>query len=440
MDRVFLQILHMSLTASIAILFVLLARLILKSAPKVFSYALWSVVLFRLVCPFSFESVLSLVPQQIPAQPIYENYPLLNKDVSFGSAATAALEAVADAANGGLGLITIYLEPEIEGEMNVTFALHYEVWILFGKYVWAFGIVALLIYSGVSLLRLRSRLVGSVKWRDNIYFADHIPSPFVLGIIRPKIYLPSALSGKEREYILLHEQTHIRRFDYIFKIAAFFALVVHWFNPLVWLAYILFIRDMEMSCDESVMRHMDTDIRGRYSASLLSLATGRKIIVGTPLAFGEGDTKSRIKNVMNYKKPTLWILVAATIIVSAVTIGSAANRANREVNAYFPPLIPLLVATETIDGAQITAKTLGYSYDGKSSLFADGTAPWEVIYGNENTLVIDGEMGQNFISLDAEKPTDLSYMIYLPDGTVYDDGTRRMHRCAYGITTANTAS
>lgn len=183
----------------------------------------------------------------------------------------------------------------------------------------------MLIYSLVSLLRLRANLVGAVKWRDNIYLADHIASPFVMGVLHPKIYLPSTLSERERDYIILHEQTHIRRFDHIIKIVAFLVLAVHWFNPLVWLAFILCVRDIEMSCDESVIKHMDTDIRREYSASLLRLATDRKIVTGIPLAFGEGDTKSRIKHVLNYKKPAFWIIVAALVVVLAVCVGLATN-------------------------------------------------------------------------------------------------------------------
>ncbi|RCX07067.1 BlaR1 peptidase M56, partial [Anaerobacterium chartisolvens] len=155
--------------------------------------------------------------------------------------------------------------------------------------------------------------------------ADHIVSPFVIGLFRPKIYLPSTLAEHEQSYIILHEQTHIRRFDHVMKIVAFAALCIHWFNPLVWIAFTLTIKDMEMSCDESVMKRLGANIREEYSALLLSLATGRKIIAGTPLAFGEGDTKSRIKNVLRYKKPALWVMLAALIVVSAICIAFASN-------------------------------------------------------------------------------------------------------------------
>ena len=305
MSKLFLQILNMSLTASYVILFVLLARLALKKAPKVFSYALWSVVLFRLLCPFSFESILSLIPCSVPEI----TGPPRMFSVAFPPVGTPEWSAAITAADH-----SAYVTKPV-------WTVHDLLAI-----VWLAGIAVLLVYSVVSLLRLRSKLVGSVKWQGNIRLADRIPSPFVMGIIRPKIYLPSTLAQEEQAYVVLHEQTHIRRLDYIFKLIAFFALVVHWFNPLVWFAYVLFIKDMEMSCDESVMKSMNTDIRQKYSASLLSFATGKRIMTGTPLAFGESDTKSRIKNVMHYKKPTLWVAVAAAVLVGVVGIGFAMNR------------------------------------------------------------------------------------------------------------------
>jgi len=420
MDRAFMQILNMSVVASVVILFVLLARVLLKKAPKIFSYILWSAVFFRLICPFSFESEISLIPGQIPVQPKYDTYSLLDKDIPFRSALFAAYEAVGDAANGGLGTITIYLEPEVEGETNYTFAMHSDVWILFGQYLWVFGIAALIIYSVVSLIRLKLRLVGAVKWQDKIYFADRIPSPFVLGVFRPKIYLPSALDGEEREYILLHEQTHIRRRDYIFKIIAFFAVVLHWFNPLAWVAYRLFVRDMEMSCDENVMKNMNTDIRGKYSASLLSLATGKRIIAGTPLAFGEGDTKNRIKNVMSYKKPALWVIIAAIIVVAALTIGFAANRQGAS-----DPEIPEVFAIDDVSKFKVvTALQFGYSWsNGERGVVADAIAPWEGEYTDENTFVLPIGIWENALNIDILNAATSKSSLYLSDGTEYQPPT-----------------
>jgi beta-lactamase regulating signal transducer with metallopeptidase domain len=171
----------------------------------------------------------------------------------------------------------------------------------------------MLIYSVISLLKLKRKLTGAVWLRCNIYLADSHLTPFVIDVIRPRIYLPSALSERERDYIILHERTHIRRLDHIVKLAAFLALSIHWFNPLVWVAFMCCMKDMEMSCDEAVMKKMGDGIGADYSASLLSLATGRKILAGAPLAFGEGNTKSRIKNVLHYKKPTFWIVAGSVL-------------------------------------------------------------------------------------------------------------------------------
>jgi len=195
-------------------------------------------------------------------------------------------------------------------------------------YVWLFGILCMSGYSIISIMRLKKRLVGAVKLEDNIWIADHIYTSFVMGIFCPQIYLQSGLSQREQEFVIRHEKIHIKRCDYLVKLCFWLVLTVHWFNPLVWLSYVLCIKDMEMSCDESVMKNMEEDVRADYSQSLLSLATGRKLFAGTPLFFGEGDIKSRIKNVLNYKKPTMWVIMAGVIIsviLCACFMGNPAN-------------------------------------------------------------------------------------------------------------------
>jgi beta-lactamase regulating signal transducer with metallopeptidase domain len=304
----FIQVLNMSLTASSIIVFVLVARLLLKKAPKIFSYALWSVVFFRLLCPISFESMFSFLPinaSSISTNTVYSETPQISTGIA---AVDNAINPILPAPTNGASEDNPLLIAATIGEG-----------------LWLLGVVILLLYSIVSFLRLRKRLIGAVKLQGNIFLADHIASPFVIGLFHPKIYLPSTLAEQEQSYIILHEQTHIRRFDHVMKIIAFTALCIHWFNPLVWIAFTLTIKDMEMSCDESVMRRLGANIREEYSASLLSLATGRKIIAGTPLAFGEGDTKSRIKNMLRYKKPALWVMLAALIAVAAIFIAFASN-------------------------------------------------------------------------------------------------------------------
>ena len=307
-DTAFLQILDMSRTASFVILAVLPARLLLKRAPRILSCALWWVVLFRLLSPWAMEAPVSILPESTPAA---EAYTFAEKQISPADTSQAAYQAAGDLLNGGIGTQHIKtMETDESGYPEYISSSWWEVWVLAGQYVWLMGMTLMGVYSILSYCRLRRKLVGALVLRDNIYLSDYIASPFVLGLFFPKIYLPSSLSGKEREYIILHEQQHIRRLDPVIKTLFFLALSIHWFNPLVWLAFILLGKDMEMSCDEAVIRKMGGEIRADYSASLLSLATGHRIIAGTPLAFGEGDPKGRIKNLARWKKPVLWAVLA----------------------------------------------------------------------------------------------------------------------------------
>ena len=315
-------ILNMTITGSVAILFVLLARLALKKAPKIFSYALWTVVLFRLLCPVSITTDFSLLG--LLDTPAVENtqHTTAAEYIPYDVVHTPDLEVqlpvpsvINEAVNDALPQEHAALGADpLEGEVAVA------------SFVWMIGVGAMMVYSVATYLLLRRKLVGAALLRDNIYLADGIRSPFVMGFIRPKIYLPSALS--EQGYIILHEQHHIRRGDHLIKALAFIALCIHWFNPLVWVAFVLSSKDMEMSCDEAVVKKLGDGIRADYSASLLSLATGRHIIAGTPLAFGEGDTKSRIKNMLNWKKPKTWIMLVALIACVVAIVFCATNPRN----------------------------------------------------------------------------------------------------------------
>lgn len=327
MHRLFPIVCNMSLTASVVILAVLAVRLLLRRAPKVFSYALWAVVLFRLLCPVSVTSTVSLlgtlgapaqertavtsVVEYVPADIVRNMAPTVTplpqepfpaepgeNIVSTAPSVTQPAAAPASPLSGPVAVLTL---------------------------TWLTGMALLLLYSVISLLRLRRRLVGAVRLEDNIYLADYIPSPFVMGLFRPKIYLPSTLTETERGYILRHEQYHLRRRDHVVKLLSFLALCVHWFNPLVWAAFILAGKDMEMSCDEAVVRELGEDIRADYSASLLSLATGRRIVAGMPLAFGEGDTGGRIRNLLNWKRPQPWIIAVCAVVCVGLIALCAAN-------------------------------------------------------------------------------------------------------------------
>ena len=318
------KLLNMSLTAGVAIVFVMLLRLLLKKAPKVFSYALWAIVLFRLLCPVSVESGFSL-------------YNLIDAPAKEAGALTSAIEYVPEDIVHTEYPTVVLPVPGVSEVINDALpqgreqqvADPMEAPMSIATYVWMAGVLVLVIYSIVSYIRLHRKLRVTVPLRDNIYIADDIRSPFVIGLIRPKIYLPCSISEHEQEYVILHEQHHIKRLDHIIKLIAFAALCVHWFNPLVWAAFILASKDMEMSCDEAVLRKLGENIRADYSASLLSLATGRRIISGTPLAFGEGDAKSRIKNLLHWKKPALWIIIVALAACIVLAVCLTTNPAKR---------------------------------------------------------------------------------------------------------------
>lgn len=305
-DTFFPRLLNMSLTASVVILFVIFARLLLKRTPKIFSYALWYVVLFRLFCPVAISSPLSLLGmfdapaieshsaassiEYIPGNIVHIESPEVHKPAP----------SVNDMADRQL--------PQEAGQPGTD---PWEFPAALATWIWGTGLLAMAGYGVISYLGVRKKLKVVIPLRDNIFIADDIQSPFVIGFFRPRIYLPCGLGDKEQEYIILHEQHHIRRLDHIVKALVFIALCVHWFNPLVWLAFVLASKDMEMSCDEAVIRRMGENVRADYSASLLALATGRRMIAGTPLAFGEGDTKGRIRNLANWRKPAFWVILAA---------------------------------------------------------------------------------------------------------------------------------
>jgi beta-lactamase regulating signal transducer with metallopeptidase domain len=200
-----------------------------------------------------------------------------------------------------------------------------QIWLFIGSIIWLLGIALMLAYSLVSLRKLRKGLHNAVNSGGNIYLSDRVDTAFVLGLLRPKIYLPTTLSQREAEYILLHEQTHIKRCDHIIKVISFLLLCVHWFNPLVWLAFILMSKDMEMACDEAVIQQLGSGVKQDYSSSLLSLTSRRRMASATPLAFGEGDTKGRIRHVLGYQSPAFWVLALTTLILICVSVGLMTN-------------------------------------------------------------------------------------------------------------------
>lgn len=299
------DLLDVNLTATVVILFVMSVRQFLKGAPKIYSYALWGIVLLRLLVPVSIESPMSFVPERTAISDnvnVNEVLPVIQ------------FESAQDRVNNEWQREhTEPGEPLVQTATNVDPQAYLTL-------AWIGGMMILLLRSLLSWLGLRKRVKVAVSYRKRIYLADDIDTPFVMGFFPPKIYLPGTLDPAERKYIIAHERHHIRRGDHIFKALGFLAVTIHWFNPFVWAAFVLAGRDMEMSCDEAVIRKLGEDVRAEYSASLLNLATGHRMFAATPLAFGEGDPTGRVRNLARWKKPALWVTAICLVCCSLLAV------------------------------------------------------------------------------------------------------------------------
>lgn len=304
MSELFLEIVNRSIAASWIVIAVLILRFCLKKAPKWVNVLLWGIVAVRLIFPFSIESALSLIPSAETVSPsiMMETAPSVQTGVP-------ALDQVINP------VIDHSLAPAPGASANPL-----QIWIPVLTVIWLLGVAALFLYSAVSYRRLRRRVCEAVILRDNIYQSENVCSPFVLGIIRPKIYLPYHMDKREMDHVIAHEQTHIRRRDHWWKPLGFLLLTVHWFNPLLWLGYILLCRDIELACDEKVIREMGSEQRADYTQALVSCSVSRRSIAACPLAFGEVGIKERVKSVMNYKKPAFWIILASALICAAAAV------------------------------------------------------------------------------------------------------------------------
>jgi len=304
MSELFLKIVNMSISASWAVVAVLALRFCLKKAPKWVNVLLWGIVAARMVFPFSIESVLSLIPSAETISPtiMMEQSPSVQTGVP-------ALNHVINP------VISSSFTPAPGASANPL-----QIWIPVLTGIWLFGIAALFLYSAVSYWRLHRKVCEAVILRGNIYQSEKVCSPFVLGIIKPKIYLPYHMDSREMDHVIAHEQTHIRRKDHWWKPLGFLLLTIHWFNPLMWLSYVLLCRDIELACDEKVIREMGNEQRADYTQALVACSVNRRLIAACPLAFGEIGVKERVKSVMNYKKPAFWIVLASVIVCAVIAV------------------------------------------------------------------------------------------------------------------------
>ena len=304
MSEAFLKVVNMSISAGWLVLAILALRLILKKAPKWVNVLLWGIVAIRLICPFSIESALSLIPSRETISP--EIMMDWTPEISTG---IAPLDRVVNP------VISTSFAPQGMASANPL-----QILIPVAANLWLLGVLILLAYTAISYLSLRSKLRTAVILRDNIFQCETVSSPFVLGILKPRIYLPYNMDGQNLLHVVAHEQAHIRRKDHWWKPLGFLLLTVYWFNPLMWVAYILLCRDIELACDEKVIAELGNEQRADYTQALVSCAVNRRMIAACPLAFGEVGVKDRIKSIMNYRKPTFWIIVTALVVCVVVAV------------------------------------------------------------------------------------------------------------------------
>ena len=305
MAAVFLKLLNLSISASWLVLAVLVLRLVSKRSPKWMNVLLWGIVALRLVLPFSIESALSLIPSAETVSP------------------TAVQFAPAPTITSGVSVIDNAVNPSLSEHFAAVPTASVNplyVWTEIAGWVWLIGLGAMLLYALASYLRLRRRVSVSLPIQDNIYLCDAISSPFILGVVKPHIYLPSGLDEVQRQNVLAHEQAHLARRDHWWKPLGFALLAVYWFNPVLWLAYALLCRDIELACDERVIRTMDESAVKTYSTVLLACSMPRKAVITCPLAFGEVGVKERVKNALHYKKPAFWVVAASVAVCVIVAV------------------------------------------------------------------------------------------------------------------------
>lgn len=366
MTELFYTILNMSISASVLVLVVLLLRLLFRKAPKWVAVLLWGLVAIRLLCPFALETPFSLMPK---TEWITEGTSYSDENTYFDSVAPEHITPDPNFADN-VNVHYYPLEPHIEIHrgVNLVFVLNC---------VWLAGIAVMLVYMFVSYICVYRRIRGAKQFKDNIYTSEAVSSPFVLGLIRPRIYLPENMDAISMSYVIAHEEAHLRRLDHLWKPIGFLLLAVHWFNPLIWIGYILLCRDIEMACDERVVRTMNDEERFDYSEALLACSVSRKMITACPLAFGEVGAKERIMSVLNYKKPAFWIIVTALIACVAAAVFFLTNPIDKgdpidEENSYF-----MMIEEEGIAEIRVsTPNNSGGCIHADNSLFKSGEKVW----------------------------------------------------------------
>ena len=384
MESLFIKLINLSIYASILVAVVLLLRLVSRRSPKWVICLIWALVGIRLVVPFSIQSSFSLLPQSEPVSGT-----ALFKTVSLSQAQEGIVSS-------GAASVTEASRSGISSVFNIL------------SYIWLFGVILMLLYGVISYIVLRKTLRTATLYDDGIRQSEKVDSPFVLGFLRPTIYIPYTLFGKDLEYVLSHEKTHIRRKDHLWKPAGFLLLSVYWFNPAIWLAYAALSKDIELACDESVIRSLDKDERKNYSRALLNLSIRQKLITACPVAFGKTAVRNRVDHVMNYKKPALWSVVI--MIACCVAVGICFMTEPKKQNA----------ATNEIDETQdVDDSEEGYFiYDAEKGLLITNLSS-DPEDGNGTRYIYAGKQGSGKAVIDVWGPNG-EYTVTMADSDVID--------------------
>lgn len=315
MEAVFLKLLNMSITASWLVFAVFLLRILFQKAPKFVSMLLWALVGIRLVCPFSLKSILSVIPnpEPVPSEILTAEHPVIQSGIS----------AVNETMNP---VLSETFAPSAETGASPLGSLAFIASVL-----WLCGIGVLLLYTAVSYRRIHKSVREAALYQGNVWLCDRIDTPFIFGVLRPRVFLPSDIEKADLPYVLAHEQAHLKRRDHLWKPLGFLLLTVYWFNPVLWVAYILFCKDMELACDERVLRTLGAACKKPYSNALINCSVPRKRISACPLAFGETGVKERVRSVLNYKKPAFWLAAVAVVAVAVAALVFLTNPATENV-------------------------------------------------------------------------------------------------------------
>ena len=403
MTTLFLGFLNRSLSAAVLIFAVVLVRLVFKKAPKWLLCALWALAAVRLLCPFSIESVLSLIPSAEPVQP-------------------EIVYSAAPAITSGIPAVDAIVNPPLQAAFTpdpAQSANPLQILTELAAWVWLGGCAVLILYAAISALRLRLRVRTAVRLEGNVFQSEFVPSPFILGVLRPRIYLPFGLEPGAQDMVLAHERAHLKRGDQLWKPLGFLLLTAYWFNPVCWLAYILFCRDMELACDERVIRDMAAEERAAYSQALLDCSRGRHWVAACPLAFGEVGVKTRVKAVLWYNTPAFWAVLAAVVVCAVVAVCFLTNPKGTE-NEEPDLSLANYHNVATIAYQTDTVTLTGYAGDVETT---SGSTLGKLLSNADWTFLREGR---------ADDGTDEDYTIL---AQVNDDTTLRFYAAAPGEST-----